>query len=162
MSELPRSWTDIRRDWNVMTAYHRFEAVVAFLLTLVVAGVIVVALFRLASTVLDLLIVQALNPLDHAVFQLVFGEILTLLIALEFNHTLQYVITHRQGIVQARVVVVIALLALSRKAIVTDLTVMSTSWLVGIAGVVVALSVAYWVLSAAAVTDSAGGDLQPR
>jgi len=38
-----------------------------------------------------------LNPLEHAVFQRVFGEIMTLLIALEFNHTLQYVISRDRG-----------------------------------------------------------------
>src|SRR6266508_496723 len=37
------------------------------------------------------LLLGLLDPLDPGVFQTVFGEILTLLIALEFNHTLQYV-----------------------------------------------------------------------
>jgi hypothetical protein len=37
-----------------------------------------------------------MNPLEHSVFQQVFGEIMTVLIALEFNHTLQYVITRER------------------------------------------------------------------
>jgi hypothetical protein len=40
----------------------------------------------------------------------VLGENLTLLIALEFNHTLQYVITRERGIIQAKIVILIALL----------------------------------------------------
>ena len=69
-----------------------------------IAAVIVIALSRLMITVVEVLIIRALNPLEHETFQMVFGEILTLLIALEFNHTLQYVITREKGIVQARVV----------------------------------------------------------
>jgi uncharacterized membrane protein (DUF373 family) len=73
--------------------YQRFEASVAFLLTLVIGAVIVVALYRLMVSVIETLVLKSLNPLDHSVFQQVFGEIMTLLIALEFNHTLHYVIT---------------------------------------------------------------------
>jgi len=36
-------------------------------------------------------------------FQTVFAEIMTLLIALEFNHTLQYVVTRQQSIIQTSV-----------------------------------------------------------
>jgi phosphate-starvation-inducible protein E len=70
--------------------------------------VIVIALSRLAFTVSEALIVRSLNPLEHEVFRLVFGEILTLLIALEFNRTLQYVITRAKGIVQVRVVIIMS------------------------------------------------------
>jgi uncharacterized membrane protein (DUF373 family) len=136
----------MRRDWTLLTAYQRFEATVALLLTTVIAAVIVIALVRLTITVTDVLIIRALNPLEHEVFQLVFGEILTLLIALEFNHTLQYVIAREKGIVQARVVIVIALLALARKVIVTDLTAASPLWLAALAALVVALGAAYRLL----------------
>jgi uncharacterized membrane protein (DUF373 family) len=138
--ELPRNWTDIRRDWPGLPAYQRFETTVVFLLTIVIAAVIVVAFYRLVVTVFEVLIIRALNPLDHEVFQLVFGEILTLLIALEFNHTLQYVITRDKGIVQARVVLIIAQLALARKVIVTDLTSLSPTWVTALAVLVAALA----------------------
>src|SRR2546421_7127249 len=89
---LPRAWADIRRDWPVLTAYQRFETVVGLVLTLVIAAVVLVALYRLVVGVFDTLVLQALNPLEHGVFQKVFGDILTVLIALEFNHTLQVVL----------------------------------------------------------------------
>jgi hypothetical protein len=56
-----------------------------------------------AGAPIDGLVFDTLNPLDHRVFQSVFGEILTLLIALEFNHTLQYVVTRQQSIIQTKV-----------------------------------------------------------
>jgi uncharacterized membrane protein (DUF373 family) len=146
-TELPRSLTDIRRDWGGLTAYQRFETAIAFLLTVVIAAVIVIAFSRLVITVFETLVVRALNPLEHEVFQLVFGEILTLLIALEFNHTLQYVISREKGIVQARVVIIIAQLALARKVIVTDLTSVSPTWIAALAALVVSLGAAYWLVS---------------
>jgi uncharacterized membrane protein (DUF373 family) len=93
---------------------------VALALTLLISLIILVALYRLAATVIGGLLVGALDPLDFEVFQAVFGEILTLLIALEFNHTLQYVVAREQSIIQTKVVLLIALLALARKFIILD------------------------------------------
>src|SRR5262245_25273101 len=107
------SWNDVRRQWPVLTIYQRFEAFVAFLLTLLIGAVILVALYRLAVSVVDTLVLRSLNPLDHMVFQQVFGEIMTLLIALEFNHTLHYVIAGERSIIHTQMVVLIALLALA-------------------------------------------------
>ena len=104
-----------------LSGYERFEAFVAFALTFVVGIVILVALYRLIVSVLDELLLQSLNPLESAVFQRVFGGIMTLLIALEFNHTLRYVVTHDRGIIQAKIVILIALMAVVRKVIVVDL-----------------------------------------
>src|SRR5437867_4221836 len=98
----PGSWKAMPRAWPLLTAYQRFETLVALLLTVVIAAVILVALYRLVVSVATTLVLRSLNPLDHAVFQIVFGDIMTVLIALEFNHTLQYVIRRELGIIQAR------------------------------------------------------------
>jgi len=82
-----------------------------------------------------------LDPLDHGDFQAVLGDILTLLIALEFNHTLQYVV--KQSIIQTKVVLLIALLALARKFIILDLHEVSPGHLLGLAAVTLALGIAY-------------------
>jgi uncharacterized membrane protein (DUF373 family) len=143
---LPGSWTDIRRDWNVLTAYQRFESLVAFFITIVIGAVIVVALARLIVNVIVTLVLEAHNPLDHTIFQLVFGDIMTLLIALEFNHTLQYVITGERGIIQARTVVLIALLALARKVIIIDLHTTAASTVAALGALALALGLAYWLI----------------
>jgi uncharacterized membrane protein (DUF373 family) len=101
--------------------YRRFEAAVAFALTVVISAVIVVALWRLIVSVVDTLVLRTLNPLEHEVFQRVFGEIMTLLIALEFNHTLQFVVKGQQGFIHTKMVILIALLALARKVIICNL-----------------------------------------
>jgi len=126
--------------------YRRFEAAVALVLTVVVGAVIVVALWRLIVSVADTLVLRTLNPLEHEVFQRVFGEIMTLLIALEFNHTLQYVVRREQSIIQTRVVLLIALLAVSRKLIVFDLHDIEAPEMLGLAAITIALAGAYWLV----------------
>ncbi|HEX5962614.1 MAG TPA: phosphate-starvation-inducible PsiE family protein, partial [Gemmatimonadales bacterium] len=141
--ELPRNWLALRRDWSLLTVYQRFEAAVAAVLTVVIAAVILIALYRLIVSVIDILVLQTRNPLEYPVFQQVFGEILTLLIALEFNHTLQYVVTRERGIIQAKIVILIALLALVRKIIVIDLYTVTPGTLAALAGLVISLGTTY-------------------
>jgi uncharacterized membrane protein (DUF373 family) len=100
----------------------------------------------LTAEVIGGLVLGALNPLEHAVFQTVFGEILTLFIALEFNHTLLYVVNREQSIIQTKVVLLISLLALARKFIILDLKETTADQLLGLAAVTLALGVTYWLL----------------
>jgi len=85
------------------------------------------------------------QPLKHWI-QAVFGEVMTLLIALEFNHTLQYVVRREQSIIQTRVVLLIALLAVSRKLIVFDLHDIEAPEMLGLAAITIALAGAYWLV----------------
>jgi uncharacterized membrane protein (DUF373 family) len=136
---------DNNRRWGVLSIYQRFETSVAFLLTVVIGTVIVVALYRLIVSVVDTVVLRTLNPLDHTVFQQVFGEILTLLIALEFNHTLHYVITGERGIIHTRMVILIAALALARKIIVADLFQVDAASIAALAILMLALGVTAWL-----------------
>src|SRR5882672_3805313 len=133
----------LQDDWPLLTYYQRFESIVALVLTLLVGLIIVVALFRLSFAVISGLLLGALDPLDHGVFQIIFGEIMTLLIALEFNHTLQYVVTKHQSIIQTKVVVLIALLAVARKFIILDIRDATTGYLLGLAAITLALGATY-------------------
>jgi uncharacterized membrane protein (DUF373 family) len=142
------NWNTLRGDWALMSLYQRFEALVALVVTAAVSTVILVALYRLIVDVIYTLALSSLNPLEHAVFQHVFGQIMTLLIALEFNHTLRYVVAGERSLVQTRVVLLIALLALARKIIVMDLAAVTPSVMAGIAGLVLSLGVTYWLMRA--------------
>jgi uncharacterized membrane protein (DUF373 family) len=142
----PSSLNYLRAQWAVLSYYQRFEGLVALVLTLVIALIVLVALFRLTYGVMTGLLLGALDPLDHDIFQSVFGEILTLLIALEFNHTLQYVVKREQSIIQTKIVLLIALLAIARKFIVLDLSSVDAGQLFGLAAITLALGVAYWLV----------------
>jgi uncharacterized membrane protein (DUF373 family) len=139
-------WRRVCADWAVQSYYQRFESAVALVLTFIITLIIVAALYQLALTVVTGLLLGALNPLDYEVFQAVFGQILTLLIALEFNHTLQYVVRREQSIIQTKVVLLIALLALARKFIILDTKETSAAHLVALAAVTLVLGVTYWLI----------------
>jgi uncharacterized membrane protein (DUF373 family) len=143
--EAPMS-RNLREQWPVLSFYQRFESVVALVLTLIVALIILIALYRLGQSVIGGLLFGMLDPLDPEVFQAVFGEILTLLIALEFNHTLQYSVAREQSIIRTKVVLLIALLAIARKFIILDVHDVSAGHLLGLAAVTLALGVGYWLI----------------
>jgi uncharacterized membrane protein (DUF373 family) len=156
-----RSWHVIR-DWARLSGYGRFEGVVALILRFVVGLVIAVALCRVTARVVSGLLFGVLDPLEHTAFQLVFGEIMTLLIALEFNHTLHYVVVHEQGLIQAKTVILIALLALARKVIILDLHNTSPQQMFGLASLTLALAIAYWLMREredSPESSASGGDL---
>lgn len=71
---------------------------------------------------------------------------MTVLIALEFNHTLQYVVSREQSLVHTKVVLLISLLALSHKFIILDLKETTSDQLLGMAAVTLALGITYWLV----------------
>ena len=113
-------FAETRRNWPLMTVYERFEQIVALILSLVIVVVIVVAIVQLVIGVVPLLIGGALSPLEHQTFQALFGMIMTLLIAMEFKHSIIRIALRRESIIQVKTVVLIALLALGRKFIILD------------------------------------------
>jgi len=137
---------ETREQWSVMSLYERFEQVVAIVLSLVIAVVIALALVQLVVRILPLLVSGAIDPLDHEVFQTLFGMIMTLLIALEFKHSIIRVALRRSSIVQVKTVVLISLIALSRKFVILDTNATSASTIAALAGAALALGVVYWLL----------------
>ena len=109
---------EMRSQWRLMTVYERFEQVVAITLSGVMSMVIVISLIQLIRLVFTLLVMDALNPLDHKVFQLVFGATMTLLIAI---------------------------LALARKFIILDPDV-DPAKVAALAGTILALGLTYWLM----------------
>lgn len=128
-----------------MSFYERFEQIIALILSAVIAVVIVISLVQLIRTVFVLLMLDSFNPLEYHVFQTVFGMIMTLLIAMEFKHSILKVALRRDSIIQVKTVVLIALLALSRKFIILDADV-APAKIAALAGAVLALGLVYWLL----------------
>lgn len=135
----------MRTEWRIMSFYERFEQIIALILSAVIAVVIVVSLVQLIRTVFVLLMLDSLNPLEHHVFQTVFGMIMTLLIAMEFKHSIIKVALRRDSIIQVKTVVLIALIALSRKFITLDADA-GPGKIAALAGAALALGLVYWLL----------------
>ena len=136
---------EMRSQWRLMTIYERFEQVVAITLSGVIAVVIVISLIQLIRLVFTLLVMDALNPLDHKVFQLVFGATMTLLIAMEFKHSIVKVALRKESIIQVKTVILIAILALARKLIILEPDIAPAKVAV-LAGTVLALGLTYWLM----------------
>lgn len=140
------SSVEARSSWRLLSAYERFEHAVALALSLMIAIVVVVALFQLSRRLLSLVLAGVLDPLDHTVFQQVFGAIFTVLIALEFKHSIIRVSLRRDSIVQVRTVLLIALLAMSRKFVILDVTTTSPATIAALGAVTLVLGAVYWLL----------------
>lgn len=137
---------DTRQAWPSLSYYKRFEQLVSLALTVVIALVIIAALLELSVRVVLLLLYGLIDPADQEVFQALFGMILTVLIALEFNHSIIEVLERDNSIVQARTVLLIALLALVRKFMVLDVNRTEPLTIVGLAVAVLALGCAHWLM----------------
>ena len=133
-----------RAAWPGLSAYERFEEAVSLVLTALIGLVIIAAVINLTFRVLTLVLSGMLDPSEHGVFQAIFGMIFTVLIALEFNHSLLGVLEREENIVQVKTVVLIALLALARKFIILDATKTEPMTIVGLAAAVLALGAVYW------------------
>jgi uncharacterized membrane protein (DUF373 family) len=137
---------DTRRHWRLMSAYERFEQLVVLALSFIIAVVIVIALIELYRQVVPLIVGGALDPLDHRVFQQLFGAMFTVLIAMEFKHSIIRAALRRDSIIQVRTVILIALLAMSRKFVILDITATPPGVIAALAAATVALGVVYWLL----------------
>jgi uncharacterized membrane protein (DUF373 family) len=79
-------------------------------------------------------------------FQTLFGMIMTVLIALEFNHTIMPALQRKRSIIRLRVVVLIALLALVRSFVILDASQSEPLTIIGLASAVLALGVVLWLV----------------
>jgi uncharacterized membrane protein (DUF373 family) len=72
--------------------------------------------------------------------------IMTLLIAMEFKHSIIRVALRRSSIIQVKTVMLIALIALSRKFVILDSGATAASTIAALAGATLVLGVVYWLL----------------
>src|SRR3981081_4280458 len=133
-------------EWNAMSFYGRFEQIVSWILTLCIAAIIAIALFRLVVTIFQLLVLGALNPLNHKEFDVIFGMIMTLLIAMEFNHSIVQAMDRLHHIIQVKTVVLIGILALARKFIILNIEATPALTIAALAFAAIALGFVYWLM----------------
>ena len=141
-----RLFADTRDHWPIMTVYDRFEQIVAVALSLIISIVIVIALYQLARRTLPLVLGGVLDPLDHEMFQSLFGAMMTVLIAMEFKHSIIRVAARSDSIIQVKTVILIAILALGRKFVILDSTATGAATIAALAAATLVLGVVYWLL----------------
>lgn len=125
--------------------YARFERGVVAVLTILV-GISVVLTLAQAAVALWQAVTAGPHLLNHDAFIKVFGSFMTVLIALEFNHTVLPDISGKTPVVKVRAVLLVALLALARKVVLIDFKEMEWTSLIGLAVVLAGVTAAYWVV----------------
>ncbi|HTT48137.1 MAG TPA: phosphate-starvation-inducible PsiE family protein [Pseudolabrys sp.] len=137
----------LKRQWKDLTSYERFEQVVSRIVMLLIAVVIVYALILVAVNLFEHFKL-GLAFMNAELLQDVFGPILTILILIEFNHSIAVALTRKSGILHARTVVLIAVLVIARKVILLDFKSASLETFAGIAAIAVAFGALYWLIGA--------------
>jgi uncharacterized membrane protein (DUF373 family) len=133
--------------WQLLTFYERFEHVVILVLSGLISIVVALAVWNLILKLFASIVLSSgFDPTDYSVFQALFGTILTVIIALEFNRSLLVVAERRHGIVQVRTVILIALLAVVRKLMVIDLSGTDASQLFALSAAILVLGCVFWLV----------------
>jgi uncharacterized membrane protein (DUF373 family) len=137
---------DLQKRWRTFSIYEKFEHLIISLLTVVIAAIVGVATWQLILHTFDLVCSHLLDPRDAQVFQVVFGMVLTVLIAMEFKHSLLIVLHQQRDIVQIRSVVLIALLAVVRKFIILDIYQTQPAVVFALAASSLSLGIVFWLV----------------
>lgn len=138
----------LTKRWKQYATYDRFEHIVTRVIMLFV-GVVIVYSLILAGIELVVDFQLGADFVEKELLQDIFGSILTVLILLEFNHSIAVALARKSGVVQVRIVVLIAILVVARKLILLDFKTATLEQLAGIAGVALALGALYWLIGAA-------------
>jgi uncharacterized membrane protein (DUF373 family) len=129
-----------------LSFYEGFEHIVILILTALIVLVVASATIHLAQLVLALLFADAVQPDNQEVFQTIFGMVFTVIIALEFKHSLLIVLARQESVVRVRSIILIAMLAMVRKFIILDLAQSANTELFGLSAAILSLGVVYWLV----------------
>jgi len=121
------------REWQKFAAYRLFEQIalgtVLFLLCAITVYCTVVVVVRLIGD-----FILGVSFLDKVALQETFGSILTIVILLEFSHSIYVALTQKSGAIQVRIVVPITVLVIARKLMLQDFAAMNIYTLLGFGG----------------------------
>ena len=137
---------EIHEEWSAMTFFEKFEQFIAIILGVFISLIILIAMYRLIMGILPLLLSGAVDPFAPKEFYKLFGMIMTVLIAMEFKHSIIRVALRKDSIIQIKTVILIALLALGRKFIILDTTITDAATIAALSAGVLALGIVYWLM----------------
>jgi uncharacterized membrane protein (DUF373 family) len=137
----------LQRDWKQLLSYEVFERVASRIVMLFIGVIIVYTLILMAMTLFDQI---KFSPayVDTDSLRDVFGSILSILILIEFNHSIALAIAKRAGILQARPIILITILVIARKVILLDFATAAFEQLIGIGVLAIAFGLLFWLINA--------------
>jgi len=135
-----------RKQAKGRTIYEWFEQIVLSILVLIICLVIVYSLIIVTIKIFEDL-VSGVGFIETVALKDTFGLILTVIILVEFNHSIVLAIRQRSGAIQVRIVVLITIIVLARKLVLLDYAAASVETLLGLGGLALALGGLYWLIS---------------
>lgn len=131
---------------SLHTVYDRFEQAVSGILVVVISIIIV---FSLVLVILTLIkdFRGGFYFMQQGALKDTFGLILGLLILVEFNHSIALAMRNRSGVLQVRIIVLIAIIVIARKLILLDYATAGLETLLGLGGLALSLGALYWLLT---------------
>ena len=138
----------IADEFRSLSLYQRYEHLIILILIGLIAVVVGAAMWKLVLKILfGLVMTGGLDPSNYSTFQVVFGMIFTVIIALEFKKSLLVVAQRQDTVVQMRSIIIIAILAICRKLIIFDMGEADAVRLLALAATILALGIVYWLVT---------------
>jgi uncharacterized membrane protein (DUF373 family) len=136
----------LRKRTRGCTPYEGFEQTILGIVVFMVSVVIIYSLILAIVTLADHFR-SGITFIEAGVMKDTFGLILTVVILVEFNHSIVLAIRQRSGAVQVRVIVLIVIIVLARKLVLLDYSEASGETLLGLGGLALSLGGLYWLIS---------------
>jgi len=128
-----------------------FEKIITVSLIIMMAVVILLATIELGWIIIKDIISPPILLLDINEMLDIFGLFLLVLIGIELVETIKAYLSER--VIRVEVVIIVALIAISRKVIILDVKELSSLTLIGIAAIILALSAGYYLLKKRSLKD---------
>jgi uncharacterized membrane protein (DUF373 family) len=135
-----------RKGSVIYSAYDQFERIISVILLITISIIILYATGLMMITLAGDFH-AGLHFAEQGALKDTFGLILSLLILIEFNHSLVLAIRRRSGIIEVRVVILIAIIVIARKLILLDYANTTLEMLLGLGGLALSLGALYWLLT---------------
>ena len=135
-----------RKQTKGRTLYEWFEQIILGIVVFIISLVIVYSLI-LASVTLFNDLISGMGFVETGALKDTFGLILTVIILVEFNHSIVLAIRQRSGAIQVRIVVLITIIVLARKLVLLDYATASVETLLGLGGLALSLGGLFWLIS---------------
>ena len=142
--------------------YEWFELVASRVVMLLVAIVIVYSIILIVITLFNQIAYDRAFT-DITALKDVFGSILTVLILVEFNHSIAMSLRRKSVVLLARYIVLLTIMVVARKIILLDFSSASFESFIGISAIALGMGLLYWLigersraLDEGAVSEGAG------
>jgi uncharacterized membrane protein (DUF373 family) len=131
-------------DSRILPVMDRLKHILVIVITIMMGMVLVLAVVDLGFVLGKDILSPPLFVLDVAELLEIFGLFLLVLIGIELFETMEIYV--RENVVHTEVVFAVALIAVARKVIILDIKKIESATLLGLATVILALSVGYYLI----------------